>query len=243
MRLFISLLFALFISPAFAQSTAQQVVTGYLTSVGCPTGYTTCFVQYGSSGGGGGGTVIQGAQGSSLAPWFVGVEDPFANPIGSNCPSGLSPLCALYITPVDTSGNLLSFSATSLVNGADPCFASAKLTADFESTSSGGSIVTGVSGKRIYLCSISLVTSAAANVSLDEGTGSSVCTGGTTAGVYLNTGTTAANGASFAANGGVIAGSGNGVVAQTANAANNLCVIFSTTNTPTVNVHVAYVQQ
>lgn len=35
---------------AFAQSSAQPVVTGYLTTVGCPTGVSTCFVQYGASG-------------------------------------------------------------------------------------------------------------------------------------------------------------------------------------------------
>ena len=46
-----ALAFALLIaSPAFAQSTASQVITGYLTTSGCPTGFTSCFVQYGSSG-------------------------------------------------------------------------------------------------------------------------------------------------------------------------------------------------
>lgn len=46
----------LWAAPAMAQSTAAPVVTGYLSSVGCPYGQTTCFVQYGS-GGSGGGTV------------------------------------------------------------------------------------------------------------------------------------------------------------------------------------------
>lgn len=31
-----------------AQSTAQPVVPGYLTTSGCPSGQTTCFVQYGA---------------------------------------------------------------------------------------------------------------------------------------------------------------------------------------------------
>lgn len=40
-------------SAALAQSTATPVVPGYLTTSGCPSGYTTCFVQYGGGGGGG----------------------------------------------------------------------------------------------------------------------------------------------------------------------------------------------
>jgi hypothetical protein len=125
----------------------------------------------------------------------------------------------------------------------DPCFASTKSYADFESTSSGGSIITAQSGKKAYVCAISVVTSTAANVSIIEGTGSSVCTGGTTAGDFLNTGTTAANGAAFAANGGINVGTGNGTIFANATANQNTCVLFSTTNTPQVNVHVSYVQQ
>ncbi len=126
---------------------------------------------------------------------------------------------------------------------ADPCFASLKKFADFESTSSGGSIITAASSEKAYVCAISIVTSAAANVSIIEGTGSSVCTGGTTAGDFLNTGTTAANGAAFAANGGINTGTGTGTIFANATADQNTCVLFSTTNSPTVNVHVAYVQQ
>jgi hypothetical protein len=126
---------------------------------------------------------------------------------------------------------------------ADPCFASLKSQSDFESTSSGGSIITATSGKKSYVCSIDIVTSAAANVSIIEGTGSSVCTGGTTAGDYLNTGTTAANGAAFAANSGVGRGGGGATLFANNTANQNTCVLFTTTNTPQVNVHVTYVQQ
>lgn len=125
--------------------------------------------------------------------------------------------------------------------GVDPCLGSEKLTADFESTSSGGSIITGVAGKKIYLCAISLGNSTAANVSLIEGTGSSVCTSGTPAGVYLNPGVTAANGYSFGATSGIQTGDGSAMVAKTATAGQNLCALFSVGNSPQVNVHVAYV--
>lgn len=40
--------------PALGQSTATPVVTGYLTTIGCPYGATSCFVQYGSGGTSGG---------------------------------------------------------------------------------------------------------------------------------------------------------------------------------------------
>ena len=42
----------LFLAPcaAFAQSTATPVVTGYLTTSGCPAGQTSCFVQFGPGG-------------------------------------------------------------------------------------------------------------------------------------------------------------------------------------------------
>jgi len=135
-------------------------------------------------------------------------------------------------------------SGTVTVSGqADPCFASTKSYADFESTSSGGSIVTLASGKKTYVCSVSVITSAAANVSIIEGTGSSVCTGGTVSGDFLNTGSTAANGAAFAANGGIQAGTGGETIFANATVAQNTCVLFTTTNSPQVNVHISYVQQ
>lgn len=44
-------LFVLAFAPAaLAQSTAQPVITGYLTTSGCPAGQTSCFVQFGAAG-------------------------------------------------------------------------------------------------------------------------------------------------------------------------------------------------
>ncbi len=135
-------------------------------------------------------------------------------------------------------GNLTGFSSN------DPCSQAAKQTADFVSPVSGGQIVNAAGGgKFTYLCSISIVTSATANVSLLEGTGSSVCTGGTTAGVFLNTGVTVASGAAFAPNSGISVGAGNGTVARNAVANQNICVAFTTANSPQVNAHVTFVQQ
>ena len=131
------------------------------------------------------------------------------------------------------------------VTTSDPCYGSAKLPANFSSGSSGGSIVTAVAGKRIYVCSLAIVTSAAATISFEEGTGSSVCTGGTVVADYLNAGASpsAANGASFAANGGISIGDGTGTVFSTANVNQNLCPLFSVAGSPNVVVSMSYVTQ
>jgi hypothetical protein len=84
-------------------------------------------------------------------------------------------------------------------------------------------IISGVSGKQTYVCSINLISSAADNVALVEGTGTTCGTG--TAGVAG--GATAAAGWNFAANGGLALGNGLGIVARTATAADNVCLLVS----------------
>lgn len=174
----------------------------------------------------------------------LGVGPAFADggytALPSGCGTGNIPSGTTAPATQNTAGQVCGAATFS---AADPCFASAKLQADFESGSSGGSIITAASAKKSYVCSVSVITSTAANVSLIEGTGSSVCTGGTPAGDFLNTGVTAANGASFAANGGINAGGANATVFANATANQNTCVLFTTTNTPQVNVHVTYVQR
>ena len=166
---------------------------------------------------------------------------------GSSCPPSNSYGTGSYQPfQLDAKGNACVSGQVSIVSpasGGDPCLGSVKSQGDFGSTTSGGSIITAVSAKKAYICSIAIVTSAAANVSLVEGTGSSVCTSGVTAGVFLNTGTTAANGAAFSANGGLSQGGGGATLAVNATANQNICVVFTTTNSPQVNVHVSYVQQ
>ena len=84
-------------------------------------------------------------------------------------------------------------------------------------------IISGASGKQTYICSINLISSAADNVALVEGTGSTC--GTSTAG--MAGGSTAATGWNFAANGGLTLGSGIGIVARTATAADNVCLLVS----------------
>lgn len=121
----------------------------------------------------------------------------------------------------------------------DLCSQRTKLTAQFSSNVSGGSIITGVSSTNIFICSFDVGTAAAANVSFTEGTGTSSCGTGT-AGVWGNTSSIAANGWPFAANGGLVKGSGAGTVAKTATSGDNLCVLFTTSSL--INVSISYVQ-
>ena len=85
-------------------------------------------------------------------------------------------------------------------------------------------IISGAVGKQTYLCGINLIAGAADNVALVEGTGTVCGTG--TAGIAC--GTTAATGWNFAANGGLTSGNGVGIVARTATAADNVCLLVST---------------
>lgn len=84
-------------------------------------------------------------------------------------------------------------------------------------------IIPGTASKQTYICSINLVSAAADNVAVVEGTGSTCAT--STAG--MAGGATAATGWNFAANGGIAQGSGLGAVMRTATAADNVCVFVS----------------
>lgn len=86
-----------------------------------------------------------------------------------------------------------------------------------------GQLITGTSGQQIYICHIDLVTGSAQNIALVEGTGS-VCASGTAG---LAGGTTAGTGWNFAANFGIAAGDGRGLVTKTATAADNVCALLS----------------
>ena len=91
------------------------------------------------------------------------------------------------------------------------------------STATTTLMVTGVSGRQVRICAINLLTAAANNVAIVEGTGATCGTG--TAGV--NGGTTAASGWNFAANGGLAQGSGLGEIMTTATTGDSVCIITS----------------
>jgi hypothetical protein len=101
--------------------------------------------------------------------------------------------------------------------------------------------VTGVSAKKIYVCSLILVAPSAVSVSLSEGSSSTCGTSNQAAVIGVATNGTAANGMAFAANGGLTLGNGGNTVAATATAANYLCLFQS--GTAQIAGNLTYVQQ
>lgn len=92
------------------------------------------------------------------------------------------------------------------------------------STATTTRIATESASVKIYICHLSIVTNAANNVALIEGTGAS-CSGGTPAG--MAGGTTASSGWNFSANGGISLGMGGYSINQTANQAYSVCLVTS----------------
>lgn len=111
------------------------------------------------------------------------------------------------------------------VKAVDPCQVNTKSYANINGTA-GATIITGTASKKIYVCSLVLVTATAQNINLVSGTGT-VCATGTTAMLGLSGGTTAATGWNLAANGGLTLGSGGFSLGQTQNNADNLCMLVS----------------
>lgn len=108
---------------------------------------------------------------------------------------------------------------------ADPCQDIVKSFTPFSAitTATTTRIVAPTASKKTYICQIIMAPAAADNVAVVEGTGGTCGTG--TAGVM--TGTTAANGFNFPANGGVSIGNGGFTVGQTVGTNVDLCLITS----------------
>lgn len=122
----------------------------------------------------------------------------------------------------------------------DPCFFNAKSGAAINLTGNG-QVITGTPGKRTYICSLDLVSGAAQNIALVEGTGATCATN-----IFgLAGGTTAATGWNLAANGGLVKGNGGGTVytpiADTNSTGANVCLLLS--GAGQTSGQITYVQQ
>jgi len=106
----------------------------------------------------------------------------------------------------------------------DPCKGQTKSYASINQTAST-QLAAGTASKKLYVCSINVVVSTAANVALVEGTGSVCATG--TAGVPGFGGATAATGWNFGANGGIAVGNGDSSLGAEGTAGDNLCLFNS----------------
>lgn len=106
---------------------------------------------------------------------------------------------------------------------ADVCTFAAKTTKPFATSGATNVQVVAPSGStKVYICGMSIIAGAAAHFNVIEGTGGSCTTANELAVIGS---TTAGNGASLAANGGWTIGDGNGTIAQTATAANGICIL------------------
>jgi len=119
---------------------------------------------------------------------------------------------------------------------ADPCQQAAGSSANINLAASG-QIIAGSSGKQTYICGFDIVTATAQNIALVEGTGTTC--GTSIAG--MAGGTTAATGWNFAANGGLVKGTGGHWVYKTATTGDNVCLLLS--GTGQTSGEVRYVQQ
>lgn len=91
------------------------------------------------------------------------------------------------------------------------------------STATTTLVITGVSGRHVRICGVSLMTAAANNLAFLSGTGATCGTG--TAG--MSGGTSAASGYNFAANSGMAYGGGIGTVMKTVATGDSVCIITS----------------
>jgi hypothetical protein len=135
---------------------------------------------------------------------------------------------------------LPSGAATAANQTLDPC-SSAKTNVPISTASGTTALVSGVSAKQIYICSLSLITTTAVSVSLSEGSGATCGTSNQAGVIGVGTNGTAANGLPLAANGGLTLGNGLGTIARTASAADYLCLFQS--GTAQIAGNLTYVQQ
>jgi len=120
--------------------------------------------------------------------------------------------------------NIKQIGGTAVV--ADPCQANTKNFVSVNQTANTR-LVVGTASKKIYVCSINLVTATAQNIAVVEGTGTTCATG--TAGVQGFGGATAATGWNLAANGGLTYGNGASALGAEGTAADDLCLLQSST--------------
>ena len=134
-------------------------------------------------------------------------------------------------TPIGMNGDRMKVDPTPF---SDACMMGKKTDAAISQTASTR-IVVGVPGLAIYVCAIRLVVGAAEITSEWEGTGTNCGTGT----IAHSGSTTAANGESFAANGGYVMGDGNGTIISL-RAGNDFCIAQNGANRVSGKVSFVY---
>lgn len=158
--------------------------------------------------------------------------------------TSLASIATSAATTATNTGAAIPTQATSVPIGGvsnDPCAYAAKTNVPISTASGTLALVTGVSAKKIYVCSLVLIAPSAVSVSLAEGSGTTCGTSNQAGVIGVATNGTAANGMPLAANGGLTLGNGGGSIAITATAADYLCLFQS--GTAQIAGNLTYVQQ
>lgn len=184
-------------------------------------------------------TTVTATQGGVISPYAVNITGLAGTALGSpvaygSTPSGNAIGVNAFVTNVNSNGQNTPANSSPVVlpvsqTVADPCMFQLKTSTPISTSSGTIQVVSGLSGKKVYICSMILVVSPSASVSLAEGSNSS-CGSSQAAVMGVATNGTAANGVPLTTNGGWTYGNGGGTVAQTATAGNSLCLFQSGTS-------------
>lgn len=139
-----------------------------------------------------------------------------------------------FNAPIGSVGDALKVTPAAPIS-ADPCFHAKKGNVAISQTATT-KLVAGLPGQVIYVCGAYVVAGAAEIASFLEGTGSACATSP----IAVTGSTTAPNGESYAANGGISRGAGNGTVMVTSKPGNDLCLGQSTSNRLAGNLTFVY---
>lgn len=104
---------------------------------------------------------------------------------------------------------------------ADPCTLNTKTNITISTTATSIQLAAGSGSTQVYICSFSLIAATAAIIDMVGGTGAT-CASSTPIAIWGST--TAANGLSLAANGGLTYGNGAGTVGRTTTAGHGACL-------------------
>jgi hypothetical protein len=187
------------------------------------------------AGGGGGGS-------SSITTWASGTLGAMAN-YGTSPGAVLVPGVNAFVTNANSNGQATMANSAPVVlpsNMPDPCSLAAKTNVAISMTGTTTiKLVSLQASQKIYICSLSLVASAATVFSIADGT--KVTNECDTAAEAVIGATTATHGLSLAANGGMTFGSGIATAALTNTAAHDLCLFQS--GSGDISGNLTYVQR
>lgn len=184
--------------------------------------------------------ILQGNAVLSVAnPGFASISDGTTKATVNAGDSGLT----VHVANTNANGQALAAASSPVVLPAaqitaDPCALGVKTNLPISTNATALTQIIAVSGStKIYICSLNLSAPGATAFSLVRGTGTNCATGSPTA---VMGSTTAANGMSFGATGGLTYGNGAGTVGSS-NASDELCTLQS--NAVQVAGNLTYVQQ